>query len=149
MEGIEEFLNRLNDFKDFGWWPFASLRRKPDEKMTTDYVAKIALVQGSTGGFVLSIVVILLGSLYASPPGFSDAAWFVVIFTVLITILITILFIPLYRLTFAVAWNRRAERLLADPAYGGVLPDEPFDPGAYGTYGVWVPRGPLRRSDDV
>jgi hypothetical protein len=142
MEGLEQFLNRLTD-QDWGWWPFVSLRPKRDEKMTTDYVAKIALVYGSIGGFVFSVVVILLGSLYGGPPPFHDAVWMVVIFTALLIVF----FIPGYRLTFAVAWNRRAERLLADPAYGGTFADEPFDPGAYGTYGVWVPRGPLRRSD--
>jgi hypothetical protein len=142
MEGIEEFLNRLND-QDWGWWPLVSLRPKRDEKMTTDYVAKIALFYGGIGGFVFSVVVILLGSLYGGPPGFSEAIWIVAV----LTVLITIIFIPVYRVTFAVAWNRRAERLLADPAYGGTFVDEPFDPGAYSTYGVWVPKGPLRRKD--
>jgi hypothetical protein len=144
MEGIEELLNRLTD-QDWGWWPFVSLRPKPDEKMTTDYVGKIAFVFGSIGGFVLGGVFILLDSFYGGLPGFSEAIRTVV----MVTMLTTIVFIPVHRLTFAVAWNRRAERLLADPAYVGVPVDQPFDPGAYGTYGVWVPKGPLRRTNDA
>lgn len=142
MEGIEELLNRLTD-QNRGWWPFVSLRPKPDERMTTDYVGKIALVYGSIGGFVLSTIVLVLGSLYGGPPGFSEGVWVVVV----LTGMAIVAFLVVYRLTFAVAWNRRADRLLTDPAYGGVLPGEPFDPGAYGAYGTWVPKGPLRRRD--
>ncbi len=144
MEEIEQFLNRLSD-QDWNWWPCLYLRPAPDEPMTTTLVAQITLIYGPIGGLACSAIVIGWLSLAFGPVGFHEAMWI----ALLVTGLLMVTFFIGYRSTVAVAWNRRAHRLLADPAYGGVLPDEPFDPGASGTYGVWVPRGPLRRTDDA
>lgn len=144
MEGIEQFLNRLSD-QDWNWWPCLSLRPAPDEPMTTKLVAQITLIYGPVAGLACSAIVIGWLSLAFGPLGFHEAMRIALLLTS--TLMVT--FFIGYRSTVVVAWNRRAARLLTDPAYGGVLPDEPFDPGAYGTYGVWVPRGPLRRRDDV
>ncbi len=144
MEGIEQFLNRLSD-RDWNWWPCLFLRPAPDERITTALVAEITCIYGPIAGLACSAVVIGWLSLTFGPLGFDEAMRIALLLT---SILMVAFFIG-YRSTVAVAWNRRADRLLADPACGGVLPDEPFDPGAYGTYGMWVPRGPLRRTDDM
>ena len=137
MEDTVDFVNRLND-QDWGWWPFVFLRPDQEERMTNAYVATIALVYGPIGGMVTGIVLVLLLRGIGAPIDLKSAAWLVL--TVLVAT--TVMFFPIYRATFAVCWNRRADRLAEEMADGA-------DETHRELYGQWVPRGPLRRSNDA
>lgn len=98
MEEIINFANRLTDM-DWGWWPFLFLRPEKNEKMTTAVVAKMALYFGSLGGVIAYVLVVALGR----PGGIF------LFLTILVGFMI--FFFVIYRLTFAICWNYRAERI--------------------------------------
>lgn len=94
---IEDFLNRLTDM-DWGWWPFLFLRPLQDELIDTRRVAKMTLYFGP----MFSIILIFYSAM-RGPVSLADA--------LATAIYMCVFFFVWYRLTFAVAWNRRARRL--------------------------------------
>jgi len=95
MQTLETFLNWLQDM-DWGWWPFLHLRPKNTVRMTTLHVAKMSAHYGP----IVALVIVLLGRRDLSLLGVVAVAVGSIAF-----------FFVGYRLTFAVAWNRRAARL--------------------------------------
>lgn len=98
---IERLLNRLTDL-DWGWWPVLRLRPQRHESMTTARVALMSAIFCPVyGGAVLAF---LIGV------GWSPLGGILPTF-LLVTLESMIAFFVVYRLTFAAAWNLRAERL--------------------------------------
>ena len=100
MEKIVDLANSFTD-RDRNWWPILFLRPDQNEKMTNALVVKLALFYGLTGGISLYLFLKYLGRL----SGFLDLGFLSIVFVVGIFIF--------YRVTFAVCWNYRAERLQA------------------------------------
>jgi hypothetical protein len=88
LDKLENAMNWLSD-QDWGWWPFLFLRPKKHEDMSTPEVAKMSFYYGIPLGLIFYII-------------FRDFQWFLAGI---------VLFFVLFRLTFAMAWNRRARRL--------------------------------------
>lgn len=100
LDKVERFMNDLTD-KDFGWYPFVFLRPQPHEFMDTKFLAKISLYYGPLTGIVMYLGVFL---------GAGDIPFNLLAALICIIAGIPIFFIT-YRFTFAIPWNRRAERL--------------------------------------
>ena len=100
VDDFEQLVNEFND-RDSDWWPFLHLRPKQEERMGHGLIALLALLYGVVLGGALDILGALAGlSVAREQPLVIPAA------------MCGALFIG-YRLTFAWAWNRRAERLTA------------------------------------
>ncbi len=98
IEGLEQFANSVSDL-DREWGPFLFLRPARTERMTSWRVMGLAALYGVMTGMLMNAVARVAGqgrdlNLLLLPTG------------------ATLGFFLLYRLTFAVCWNRRAERLL-------------------------------------
>ena len=98
MEKIVDLANSFTD-RDRNWWPILFLRPDQNEKMTNALVGKLAIFYGLTGGISLYLLLKFLGRL----SGFLDMAILSIVFVAGVFIF--------YRITFAVCWNYRAERL--------------------------------------
>ncbi|MEO8874815.1 MAG: hypothetical protein ABI461_04435 [Polyangiaceae bacterium] len=99
--GVEDALNAMSD-QDVSWWPFLELRPQTHEHLSTRRVLKMSLCYGPLLAMILLLATIQHASL--------QAALTIVIAAIALSFVI-------YRVTFAVAWNRRAERL-QPPANG-------------------------------
>jgi len=98
MEKIVDLANGFTD-RDRNWWPILFLRPDQNEKMTNVLVGKLALFYGLTGGISLYLLLLFLGRL----SGLLELIVLSIVFVVGIFIV--------YRVTFALCWNYRAERL--------------------------------------
>jgi len=98
VEQVEDVLNFLNDM-DANWWPFLFLRPEPYERMTSPRVAVLAALYGVLTGTFMNAVLAITGK----ADGVS--LWTFPVWT-------TLGFFVIYRLTFAYAWNCRAERFV-------------------------------------
>jgi uncharacterized membrane protein len=96
---LERFLNGMADM-DWGWWPFLYLR--PPKTVPTD--TRRTLIMALHFGPMLSAVLAILRALRGH---------FSVVEVVLSLPFTMALFFLIYRFSFAIAWNRRAERLAA------------------------------------
>ena len=97
---LESSLNALADM-DWGWWPLLRLRPQRHERMTTGRVALISVAFST-------LLTIAVFSAIALRSGITPDFW--ARFT-LVALASPPTFFVIYRLTFAVAWNVRAERL--------------------------------------
>ena len=100
MEKIVDLANSFTD-RDRNWWPLLFLRPDQNEKMTNALVGKLAIFYGLTGGISLYFLLKFLGKL----SGLLDMVILSIVFVVGVFVF--------YRVTFAVCWNYRAERLQA------------------------------------
>jgi hypothetical protein len=99
VEVFERFVNYVNDM-DSEWGPLLFLRPERDERMTSSRVALLSALYGVLGGCAVDVAVRLTGERADSlNPLFFPAA-------------VTFGFFLVYRFTFALGWNRRAERIL-------------------------------------
>jgi hypothetical protein len=95
---LEDFALQIAD-SDAGWWPFLFLRPKKSSKLSTVRVALLAVLYGAMFGGLFNVLLaagheqLPFGSFYALPAKIS-----------------AVLFLS-FRLTVAVAWNRRAARV--------------------------------------
>lgn len=92
---LEDFANWLNDM-DHEWWPFLFMRPARHERMTEPRVLGLSALYGILAGVMLDVVLALLHK-HVNPVG--------------APLLGTLFFFVTFRLTFARAWNRRADRL--------------------------------------
>ncbi len=99
IEGLEQFVNDVSDL-DREWWPFVFLRPARTERMTSLRVMALAALYGVLAGLFVNVI--------ARTSGQGAGALHPLLFPVGATLG----FFAVYRLTFAVCWNRRAERLL-------------------------------------
>lgn len=98
VDELEQMVNDFND-RDSDWWPFLHLRPEQEARMSNGLVAVLALLYGVVLGAALDILGALAGlSVAREQP------------LVIPAVMCGALFVG-YRLTFAWAWNRRAERL--------------------------------------
>lgn len=97
LDRIEHFGNRLTD-ADWSWWPFVFLRPEPDQLMDTRYVAHITRYFGPFYGLFFVGLLLLTSQLTLLGLALSIVGF-------------PLCFFVAYRLTFAVAWNRRARSL--------------------------------------
>ena len=98
MNKLIDFMNKLTDM-DSGWWPLVRCRPEKNAYIDAGVLIKITPFFGS----VLGMLPILRFTEFRSPIG------------VLICLAVGwISFFLLYRFTFAVAWNIRADRLNKD-----------------------------------
>lgn len=98
MRKIEDLANRLTDM-DWGWWPFLALRPREDQDLNTARVARLGIALGVFYGTLLVVALHFSGRTLTIPQG------------VLMVAGISAGFLVVYRLTFAVFWNMRAQRL--------------------------------------
>ena len=100
MEKIVDLANSFTD-RDRNWWPILFLRPDQNEKMTNALVGKLALFYGLSGGISLYLLLLFLSRLSG----------------LLELVILSIGFVAgvfiAYRVTFALCWNYRAERLQA------------------------------------
>jgi hypothetical protein len=95
---LEDILNTVNDH-DGQWWPFVFLRPSQNEPMSSLRVATLSLLLGAFFGMLANLAVALTAMPAHRPH--------VIVFP-----LCTALgFFALFRVTFALSWNRRAARL--------------------------------------
>lgn len=99
MRRLVDAMNRLSDV-DAGWWPFLHLRPARNERMDNRCLARMALSYGVPIGLLLYAFYVYVGFLPLSP------VWPMACIVVAIAFLFVV-----YKFTFAVAWNRRAESL--------------------------------------
>jgi len=126
---IADFILGPTD-KPADWWPFSRLRPKPEDRMTTLFVLKIALAYGLLSGIVMWLLICVLtagtvifhGAAGLQPQAVVSAL--VVCLSMAVGISV-VLMAPVYRLTVAALWNRRARALLEMP------PQPPPSPLAY------------------
>jgi hypothetical protein len=98
IEGLERFANHVTD-TDQEWGPFLFLRPERGERMTSVRVAALAALYGIFAGFFVNAVVRITGEHAES------------LHPLLFPLATTLGFFAIYRFTFAVCWNRRAERI--------------------------------------
>src|SRR4051812_32574269 len=98
IEGLEQFVNDVSDL-DREWGPFVFLRPARTERMTSWRVMALAALYGVMAGMVANLV----ARMTAEGRGLN---------VLFFPFAATLGFFVIYRLTFAVCWNRRAERLL-------------------------------------
>jgi hypothetical protein len=91
-------MNQLTDM-DWGWWPFLSLRPPKNQKIDNLLLLKMALFYGSLMGLVVWLVCIVRSTRI----GLNHAIYFLLGSWVI--------FFVGYKLSFAIMWNRRANRL--------------------------------------
>ena len=97
---LEELANWLSDM-DASWYPFLFLRPAKEERLTNARVAFLAALYGIFSGLVIDVLLKAThGDRNLSPFAFPLA--------------LTFGFFVVYRATFAVAWNLRADRLGSD-----------------------------------
>jgi len=99
---VEDVLNFLSDI-DVNWWPFLFLRPEPYERITSKRVAILSVLYGLFAGAFMDAVLAVVGR------SADVSLWTFPVWT-------TIGFFITYRLSFAYAWNCRAERFVPIPA---------------------------------
>lgn len=100
MQKFEDVLNQLSD-SNWGWQPFLYLRPGKNQDMSYLRVAVMALHYGPLAGLVLLLPGYLAQGKASLSPQWIAQAMVVGIMS----------FFLIYRLTFAIAWNRRAGQL--------------------------------------
>ena len=106
MNKLWSFMNWLSDM-DWGWWPLLKYRPAKDRNIDSRVLFKVTPVFGSIAGVLIAAGSSLLLNPLAVA-GCIAVGW--------------MLFFALYRITFAVAWNRRAKELRkaqAEPSAAG------------------------------
>jgi hypothetical protein len=98
MGRIENALNRLNDL-DGCWWPLLALRPPREWDIGPGVLVRLTLLFGPAAGLA---ALLLLGACHRLPS--ARGALGVLLAAVLGFLLV-------FKFTFALAWNRRAERL--------------------------------------
>jgi hypothetical protein len=106
MSRLESAMNYLTDI-DAGWWPFVRLRPARHERMDNARLLKIALHFGPLYGLLVFAWYVFIEFVPLS------ALWA----AVCVLVSVAFLFIA-YKVTFAIYWNRRAERLQRDGQEG-------------------------------
>ena len=98
MTTLQKKMNQLSD-ADWGWWPLLGLRPKKETPMSSALVLGLTLTFGSVAAVVILAVCLLRhGSLSTE--------------AISMCVPLTWLFyFVIYRITFARAWNVRAEEL--------------------------------------
>lgn len=107
MSRLEDAMNRMSDL-DAGWWPFLHLRPARNQRMENRWLAGMALRYGLPFGALVYGWYVFIDFLPRSP------AW-----AAICVLTATAFFFLVYKFTFAVAWNRRAERLATEDAGAG------------------------------
>ena len=97
MNQFEELANWASD-QETQWWPFGFLRPEQHERMSNRRVLALSILYGTFAGFLMNVAARLGGA----PAGLRP--W-------LLPALGTAGFFLLFRMTFALCWNRRADRL--------------------------------------
>ena len=95
MKAIWDFMNGLTDM-DWGWWPMLRCRPPKDKNIDARVLLKITPVFGTMAGLFAVAVTRTFNSLYFFV-GAIAVSW--------------VLFFVIYRITFAVTWNRRAKTI--------------------------------------
>lgn len=95
MNKLIDFMNRLTDM-DWGWWPLVKCRPEKDEYIDSKVLAKITPLFGTLTGLIF---------IYISD-AYND-----LLHAVISIVLGWVFFFTLYKVSFAVAWNIRADRL--------------------------------------
>ncbi len=100
---VEELANHLSDM-DMSWSPFLFLRPEQNERLTSGRCLLLAALYGTMGGVALDAYMAVsartTGAVLPSP--------------LLFPLALVLGFFVVYRLTFVVAWNLRADRLAGD-----------------------------------
>lgn len=99
MPRLEDIVNRLTDI-DAGWWPFLRLRPPASQRMDNRCLLRMALHYGPLFGALVYAWYVVIGFL----------PWSLVWALVCVAVGIAFFFLA-SKFTFAVYWNRRAERL--------------------------------------
>ncbi len=102
---VEELANHLSDM-DMSWSPFLFLRPERDQRLTSARCFVLAGLYGTMGGVALDAWM----ALTARSTGAALPSPF------LFPLALVLGFFLVYRLTFAIAWNMRADRLAGDRA---------------------------------
>lgn len=102
MRRLVDAMNRVSDV-DAGWWPFLHLRPARNERMDNRRLARMALSYGVPIGLILYGWYVYVGFMPLSP------AWPIACIVVAIAFLFVV-----YKFTFALAWNRRADWLRSE-----------------------------------
>jgi hypothetical protein len=97
MMSLEELFNELSDM-DLGWWPFLFLRPRQADRIASDRCLALAALNGIPLGLLLDLL------MRYSPPD----EW---VHPAVLPLGITLVLFLVHRFTFALFWNRRAERL--------------------------------------
>ncbi len=104
MAHLEEFMNSLTD-QDWGWRPLQFLRPPKDQDMGNAVLLKMACCFGPVTG-VVALLVVFLFSHRITARG-----------AMLCIFGCSVLFFVGYKWTFAIFWNRRAERIRSSNAH--------------------------------
>jgi hypothetical protein len=99
MRRIEEAMNRLTDI-DAGWWPLLRLRPQRSERMDNGFLLRMAVYYGCFFGLLVYGWYVFVDFMPLS------AMWLLAC----VAAAIAFMFIG-YKYTFALSWNRRADRL--------------------------------------
>jgi hypothetical protein len=98
---VEELANHVSDM-DLSWSPFLFLRPEQHERLTSGRCFVLAALYGTMGGAAIDAYMAFAarttGATLPSP--------------LLFPLALVLGFFVVYRLTFAVAWNMRADRLV-------------------------------------
>ena len=94
--------NRLSDI-DAGWWPFLHLRPARRDRMDNRWLARMAPYYGVPMGLLIYAWYVHIGLL---PLSF----WWPIVCVLGAMVFMFVV----YKFTFALAWNRRADRLRLD-----------------------------------
>jgi len=98
MRPLEDFMNSLTDM-DWGWWPVLFLRPPKDKDIDNIVLLKMTSFFGPVTGLLVFLVRLKrMASVTAAG-------------IALHVLLGCVLFFLMYKVTFAVFWNRRARRL--------------------------------------
>ncbi len=99
MNRLFTFMNWLTDM-DWGWWPVLHCRPARDRDIDFRVLLKVTPLFGSVAG----ILIVAASPHLRTPIGMAaciTSSW--------------VMFFVLYRITFAMAWNRRAKELRKAP----------------------------------
>lgn len=104
MRWLEDFMNNLTD-KDWGWWPYVSLRPDKDEEMDNKFLLRLTLYYTPVMGtiYVFTLLLMPQNRLFGIESRILSIS--------VAMILMMVFFFIAYRLTFAFTWNKRARRL--------------------------------------
>jgi hypothetical protein len=110
--GVERVLNRLSD-TDFLWWPFLRLRPKKDERMSSLRMMKMtwSVFCWVAPGELFVLMVLDRALEPSSLREFVGACLMHPVYVVSLLLVTYLVLTVIGRLTYAVAWNRRAARL--------------------------------------
>jgi hypothetical protein len=98
LQHFELIIHRVMD-TEHEWWPFAFLKPEPDAFLSTARVAALSCLYGLPAGLLAVLIARAAGGASHTVPVPTLLAW------------VCVSFFMTYRFSFAVLWNRRAERL--------------------------------------